>query len=92
VLGEEGYNGHDALRRYLSDIHEAFEDLRPLIDDALEIGEVVIAVGRVYYRGRESGVETDSAAGWIFKFRHEKVIVFRAFFEPEKQLEAVGLP
>jgi ketosteroid isomerase-like protein len=86
------YHGHDGLRRYLLDLEEAFEYLRPLIGDLLDAGEVVVGLGRVQYRGRTSGVETESTAGWMFKFRRGKVLRFRAFRDPELALEAVGLP
>jgi ketosteroid isomerase-like protein len=76
----------------LSDLSEAFEYLRPLPGDLLGLGEVVVGVGRVQYRGRTSGVETESPAGWMFKFRHGKVLRFRAFRDPEQALEALGLP
>jgi hypothetical protein len=35
--------------------------------------------------------EVKSTAGWMLKFRHGRVICFRAFREPEQALEAVGL-
>jgi ketosteroid isomerase-like protein len=86
------YHGHDGIRRYMSDVSEAFEYLRPLPGDLLAVGEVVVGAGRIQYRGRTSGVETESPAGWMFKLRHGKVLRFRAFREPEQALEALGLP
>jgi uncharacterized protein len=92
ALGERGvYRGHERMRQYVSDLSEAFEDLRPEVGDLLDAGDIVIGVGRVHFRGRESGVETDSPAGWMFKFRDGKVVRFRAFSEPERALERVGL-
>jgi ketosteroid isomerase-like protein len=92
ALGERGvYRGHERMRQYVSDLSEAFEDLRPEVGDLLDAGDIVIGVGRVHFRGRESGVETDSPAGWMFKFRDGKVVCFRAFSEPERALERVGL-
>jgi ketosteroid isomerase-like protein len=86
------YHGHEGIRQYLSDLGEAFEYLRPVPGDLLGVGEVVVGVGRVHYRGRASGVETESPAGWMFKFREGKVLRFRAFRDPEQRLEALGLP
>ena len=91
-LGEGGvYRGHNGLRRYLSDLGEAWEILRPDVDDGLAVGNVAVLVGRVHYRGKGGGVETESPAGWMFRFRRGKVLRFRAFREPEQALEAVGL-
>lgn len=93
ALHGQEYHGHEGIRRYLSDLGEAFDYLRPLPDDLLGVGEVVVGAGRIHYRGRASGVETESsAAGWMFKFRDGRVLRFRAFREPERALEALGLP
>jgi ketosteroid isomerase-like protein len=92
VLGEHGvYRGHDGLRQYVSDLHDAFEIVRPDVDDGLAVGDLALLVGRVHYRGKASGVETDSQAGWMFKFRKGRVVCFRAFREPELVLEAAAL-
>jgi ketosteroid isomerase-like protein len=91
-LGEGGvYYGHDGTRQYLGDLGEAWEVVRADIDDGLAVGEVAVLVGRIHYRGKGSGIETETAAGWMLKFREGKVIRFRAFREPAQALEAVGL-
>lgn len=91
-LGEGGvYRGHDGTRRYIRDLEEAWEIVRADTDDAIAAGDVAIFVGRIRYRGRSSGIETDTAAGWMLKFRQEKLIRFRAFRDPEQALERMGL-
>ena len=61
------------------------------MDSALEIGDIAVLVGRIHFRGKGSGVESASPAGWMLKFRDGKLLCFRAFREPEQALEAVGL-
>jgi ketosteroid isomerase-like protein len=91
ALGEEGfYRGHDGMRRYANDVNDAWEVLRPEIDAGLEVADIALLVGRLRYRGKESGVETQARAGWMFKFRDGRVLIFRAFREPERVFEAVG--
>ena len=69
-LMEEGmYRGHDGIRRYVRDLDDAWEVLRADVDDGLAIGATVLLVGRLRYRGRGSGVETENTAGWVIKFR-----------------------
>src|SRR4051794_1144375 len=63
------YRGHEETRRYMVDLDDAFEIVRPEVDDTLGVGDVVVLVGRLHYRGQGSGVESESPAGWIFKFR-----------------------
>jgi ketosteroid isomerase-like protein len=93
ALGEEGgvYRGHGALEQYIRDLSDAWEIVRPEPEGGIECGSVVVLVGRVHYRGKTSGVETESPAGWMFKFRNGKVLRCRAFAEPEQALGAVGL-
>ena len=85
------YHGHDGLREYVKDLSEAWEDLRVELDDALDAGEIVVGIGRIHFRGRSGGVESDSEAGWMMKFRDGKVVQFRAFRDPVAALETVGL-
>jgi ketosteroid isomerase-like protein len=92
ALQESGeYHGHDAMSQYLSDLDDAFEFLQADAMSLLDVGDVVIGVGRIRYRGESSGVEMEVPSGWMFKFRDGKAIRFRAFREPEEALEAVGL-
>ncbi len=91
-LGEGGmYQGQEGTRRYLSDLDEAWEIVRADIDDGIGVGDVAVLIGRIHYRGKGSGAETESPAGWMLKFRNGKVLRFRAFREPEQALEAAGL-
>ena len=69
ALSESGeYTGHDGMRQYMTDLHDAFEYLHPEVGDMLDAGDVVVGLGKIHYRGRGSGVETESAAGWVFTF------------------------
>ena len=91
-LTEEGvYRGHDGTRRYLSDLDDAWEIVRADVDDGLALGDLALLVGRIHYRGRGSGAETESPVGWVLKFRSGKLLHFRAFREPQQALETVGL-
>ncbi|GAC1436054.1 MAG: hypothetical protein NVSMB51_06690 [Solirubrobacteraceae bacterium] len=85
------YHGHEGLRRYVRDLGEAFEWIRPQENGMLDVGDVVIGVGRIFYRGRESGIEADGSAGWAFTFRGGLLRRFRAFSDPQQALAAVGL-
>jgi ketosteroid isomerase-like protein len=91
-LGEGGvYRGHDGTRQYVRDLDDAWEIVRADTDDAIAVGEVAVFVGRIHYRGKGSGIETDTAAGWMLKFRAGKLIRFRAFQNPEEALARMGL-
>ena len=91
TLGQGGYRGHEGIRQYVSDLNDAWEIVRADVDDGLGVGDIALLVGRIHYRGKTSGVETASPAGWMFKFRNGKVLRFRAFREPDQVLEGAGL-
>jgi ketosteroid isomerase-like protein len=90
ALHGPAYHGHDGLRRYMRDLQDAFEDIHPHADDLVGVGPLVVGVGSVHYRGRTSGVETESSAGWMMKFSDGRLLVFRAFSDPVRALEHVG--
>ena len=93
ALGQSGgvYHGHDGTRQYMRDLGEAWEIGRADVDDAVGVGDVVVLVGRMHYRGKGSGVESETPAGWMLKFSRGRLLCFRAFREPEQVLEAIGL-
>jgi uncharacterized protein len=92
ALAEGGYRGHAGTRQYMTDLGDAFDLGVDEIDDGLGIGNVVVLVGRIRYRGKGSGVESATPTGWILKFRDGKITYFRAFRDPEGALAEAGLP
>jgi ketosteroid isomerase-like protein len=92
VISEGGaYHGHDGVRQYMSDVNETFESLEATVDSALDVGDLVVAVGSLRYRGRTSGVEMHAPLGWVYRFRQGKLVYLRTFRDPEQTLAAVGL-
>jgi ketosteroid isomerase-like protein len=90
-LGEGSvYRGHDGTRTYMRDLEEAWEIVRADTDNAIAVGDVAVFVGRIHYRGKGSGIETETAAGWMLKFREQKLIRFRAFRNPQEAFERLG--
>ena len=78
------------MTRYVSDLHEAWEIVSPEVDDSLAVGNAAVLVGRVHYRGKTSGVETEQEAGWVLTFRNGRVLTFRAFRDPEQVFSRLG--
>jgi ketosteroid isomerase-like protein len=92
VISEGGaYHGHDGVRQFVRDLSEAFELFEATIDAVLPVGDLVLAVGRLTYRGKTSGLAESERFGWIFRFQEGKVVYIRAFRDPERVLAAVGL-
>src|SRR4051794_18325180 len=75
AIGEGGvYRGHDGTRRFMRDLEDAWEIGRADVDDGLELADMALLVGRIHYRGKGSGVESESPAGWLLKFRDGKLL------------------
>jgi ketosteroid isomerase-like protein len=93
ALGQEGgmYRGHDGTEQYMRDLGDALESAVVELDDAMGVGDIAVLVGRIRTRGRGSGAESNTPAGWMLKFREGKLVRFRAFRKPDDALEAVGL-
>jgi ketosteroid isomerase-like protein len=93
ALLERGeYRGHEGLSQYVADLDDAFEVIIPEAVHLIDVGDLVVGVGSVRYRGRASGVEREEPTGWVFKFNRGLLVNFRAFREPESAFELVGLP
>src|SRR5215212_5543066 len=91
VTGGGVYRGHAGLREYVKDMNDAWEIVRLDVDHEIGVGNIVVFVGRIHYRGKGSGVEAESQSGYMLKFHDGRVVTFRPFQEPESALEAVGL-
>jgi ketosteroid isomerase-like protein len=92
VISEGGaYHGHEGIHKYISDIAEAFDSFEVTLENVLAVGQVAVAVGRVSYRGKASGVEQTDQFGWVVRYREGKVVYLRAFRNPEAALGLVGL-
>ena len=93
IGGAEGrvYRGHDGLRRWFAETQESFEDLKTELTEFCDLGDRVVGFGHIHARGRESGLELDSATGWVFDLRAGKVVRALGFLSREDALEAAGL-
>jgi ketosteroid isomerase-like protein len=75
----------------MAESEATFAELRLEIEEFRDLGDDVLLIGRLRARGRESGVEVDSATAWLFTFRGSKVWRARGYLDPREALEAAGL-
>jgi ketosteroid isomerase-like protein len=91
ILGK-AVHGRAGVRRYLREIDEQFDEWRMAIDDWRDAGDRVVALGRVRFHGRRSGVAFDEAVGILFEMRGGQLVRFETFpGQPTEALEAAGL-
>ena len=84
------YVGHDGMRKYYSDVAAVWKELEVTPTDLREVGDAVLALGRVYGRA-EGGYIQDSPAQWVMRFRGDKVRSIRVFTNRTSAFAEVGL-
>src|SRR3954451_6595376 len=93
IGGAEGnvYRGHNGFRKWFAESTAIFEQLDTELTEFRTVDDRVVAFGRIYARGRESGLELDSETGWVFTVRDGKVVKAEGFLSRTEALEAAGL-
>ena len=84
--------GKDALRVFIQDWLDLFDDFRAEPVELIEAGEdSVIAVVRISGRAKLSGVETDLTYAELWTLREGKVAWGRQYWTRDEAVEAAGL-
>jgi ketosteroid isomerase-like protein len=92
IRGEAAvYRGHEGVRDFVRDLHEAFTELQIEIVEARDIGGAVITEGRLHGRGTGSGAETVTPITYLLDFQNGKVTRVQTFLDHKEALEATGL-
>jgi len=70
LLANEGrcYRGHDGIARYLQDVDRVWARLEVIPEKFREVGNHVVATGRVHAEARD-GLEVDNPAAWVWELR-----------------------
>jgi ketosteroid isomerase-like protein len=88
---QDVYRGHDGLRRFFRDWHEAWEQVEYDYEVLIDAGEQIIAVVTRHGRGRSSGVEVELPLALVWTLRDSKIVRVVWFPTRAEALEAVGL-
>ncbi len=86
------YRGHDGVRRYMTQVYEAFEDYRPEVEDLLAAGDMVVTLAIEHGRGKTSGATVEARrTAHVWTMRANKAIRLDLYLDRAKALEATGL-
>jgi ketosteroid isomerase-like protein len=93
MFGGEGtvYRGHEGIRQFVRDVDEVLPRLQVEPLEIRDLGERIVANGRLHAWGRASGAEVESPVGWLIEFRAGSVIRMTDYLDPKDALEAAGL-
>jgi ketosteroid isomerase-like protein len=92
VLNPHVYEGHEGIRQFLADVHEAWETFTWEPEELVESGDLVLSLIRSTGRGRGSGLEVDRRAAMIWTVPAERAVSLRFFRDRAAAREAAGLP
>jgi ketosteroid isomerase-like protein len=90
IGGAEGnvYTGHEGVRRWARERDEAFEEIRFVVDELQEVGELVVALGRIHARGEASGVPLEMPSGWVVSVRDGRIATMHGYLDHDAAIEA----
>ena len=87
---ETVYRGHAGLRRFWDEWHSVW-DVAIEISEIRDLGETVLALGRMRTRGNVSGIVLERQVAYVSRFKGGLIWKLRAYADHAEALEAVGL-
>jgi ketosteroid isomerase-like protein len=89
--GGSGYRGHRGVETYLANLEATWKELRFCPKEYRDLGDRVLALGRIEGRGSTGGVPVDAPMGIVLDFRGSEICSARSFLDHREALKAVGL-
>jgi ketosteroid isomerase-like protein len=87
-----GMRGHDAVRRYIEDWNDLFDNLALAPQELVEVdNERVMALQRLSGRAKHTGIETELIFFVIYTIREGRFVKVREYTTRGEALEAAGL-
>ncbi|HWX96562.1 MAG TPA: nuclear transport factor 2 family protein [Solirubrobacteraceae bacterium] len=84
------YRGREGIETFLREVTETWDEFRPIPEEYRDVGDRVLALGRLRARGRSSGAPVDAPWAGIFDFRISKVCRIRTYLDHAEALNALG--
>ena len=93
LLGEPHvFRGHDGLKQFFRAWYEAWEVVKPDLEELIDAGDQVIAIETTRGRGRASGLSVELPHVSVWTLRRGKIIRVQWFATRDEAREATGLP
>jgi ketosteroid isomerase-like protein len=91
TIDGNSFQGREGMKAYFVDVDSAWEELRVIYDEYRDLGDRVLALGRVEGRGRGSGAVVDTPQAAVVDFRDGKISSARSYLDHNEALRATGL-
>jgi ketosteroid isomerase-like protein len=85
------YRGREGWNDFWGDFRAAWEDVSVNIERIEAIDDRVLTLGEISGKGRESGVEVETEAAWLYAVADGLIVQLRTFVTWAEALEAAGL-
>ncbi len=82
--------GPAAMRRYWDEWHSIW-DLTVEVGEIRDLGDTILALGRLRTRGDASGIDLERPVAYIYEFEGGLARKVRSYLDPRDALEALGL-
>lgn len=91
LVGGEVFHGHEGVAAYFGQLASAWESFRFQADEYVDLGDVVLVLGRLEGHGRGGGVPVVSPVGAVWDLRDGLVWRLRAYLDRDAARAAAGL-
>jgi uncharacterized protein (TIGR02246 family) len=85
------YQGHAGIRKFFQDAADTWEYLHAEPQTYRATGDQIVVTGHLRCRGKQSGIDVDSPAAWVWTILGGKASRMRVYLDPQEALEAAGL-
>jgi ketosteroid isomerase-like protein len=85
------YRGHAELRDALRRTWEVYDEYRFEVDEFVDAGDAVVALGAAHVRGTLSGAPAVQEGGGVYRVREGLIVAVQVYMTHAEALEAAGL-
>jgi ketosteroid isomerase-like protein len=88
---EGSLHGREGIGTFMDNVHATVDDPAFSVEDFRDLGDAVLALGRMEGRTRHGGVQIAAPLGAIYDFRDGKAWRMRSYPDHGEALRAAGL-
>jgi ketosteroid isomerase-like protein len=85
------YRGHAEVEELLRQTWDVYDEFRFEVDEFIDAGDLVVALGAAHVRGGLSGATAVQTGASVYRVRDGRIVALRVYLNHDDALEAVGL-